>query len=111
MTIRDARSPSPTLETADDGFEEFATIEPDADDDPSFYPPPELDDYYEMEKEVPPQVLGRQIEEPPVPMMIERTPNPLYEESGGLSGDEYAPLEEEVREVRKSHKKGAGRRR
>lgn len=42
---------------ANESYEEFIKLEPDLDTNESFYPPPELDEYYEPEMEVQPQNL------------------------------------------------------
>lgn len=64
--------------------------DPDDDDNPAFYPPPELEEYYEMEEEVAPQVLGftgvQQV--------------PVVEDTGNISEELYV-LEEENRNKRK----------
>lgn len=59
--------------------------DPDDDDNPAFYPPPELEEYYEMEEEVAPQVLGYAA----VQQVVQ------VEDTGNISEELYAPRTEE----------------
>lgn len=92
----------------DESYEEFITVEPDSDSKESFYPPPELEEYYEPEPEVAPQILNGAGAIGGIQQGGgQHTPIP-HDDSGNVSEELYAPsfVVEEARPRKKKGKRG-----